>query len=511
MTEAKPIVTRRKVFVFSDWHLGGDPDDLAQGRVGAQICRSADQITGFIDWVGTESATFPGTTEIVINGDMVDFLAPDSVEPATEWIADQTTAIRRLDRIVQGSRGTTGRGPFEALHDFLGRPSTELTISLGNHDVELALPLVRQRLAQLLGNNPRFRICCDGEAIVRGRLLIEHGNRYDDWNALNYNGLREECSHLSRGFEVGESDRESRFFTPPAGTLMVIYGINTVLDEVPFINLLKPETEAALPLLIAIEPNLGRVLNNVLSLAPVIPRRYGARLQEAAVPANRDNLSAAPVGTIDSLEKALRPLLGQEADLFLAPAVHPLASPGGAMKPLAWIKARTAQIAAAIRGRLDFVGWLKDSHEEARWRLLESAFKRVQDHHSAELNKEASNYLDAATAILKTGKFDVVVFGHTHLQKIVQVPRNAAAGCYINTGTWADIMKLPPAVAKGGSDARQALIAFFTDIAAKNITPYLFRSLSYAEVELENERIVAHALRAFTKMNPRGVPQTPYA
>jgi hypothetical protein len=72
-------------------------------------------------------------------------------------------------------------------------------------------------------------------------------------------------------------------------------------------------------------------------------------------------------------------------------------------------------------------------------------------------------------------------------------------------------MKLPPAVAKGGADARQALIAFFTDIAAKNITPYLFRSLGYAEVELENERIVAYALQAFTKTNPRGAPQTPYA
>ena len=511
MTKAKPIPTRRKVFIFSDWHLGGDPDDLTQGRVGAQICRSADQITGFIDWVGAEASTFSGTTEIVINGDMVDFLAPDSVEPATEWIADQSAAIRRLDRIVQGSSRTTGRGPFEAIQDFLCRPSTELTISLGNHDVELSLPLVRQRLARLFGNNPRFRMCCDGEAIVRGRLLIEHGNRYDAWNALNYNGLREECSHLTRGFEVSESDRESRFFKPPAGTLMVIYGINTVLAEVPFINLLKPETEAALPLLIAIEPNLGGVLNNLLSLAPVIPRRYGARLQEAAVPANRDNLSAAPGGAIDSLEKALRPLLGQETDLFLAPAEHPLAAPGGAMEPLAWIKARSAQIAATIRGRLDFVGWLQDAREEARWRLLESAFKRVLADHSAQLNKEASNYLNAATAMLKTGKFDVIVFGHTHLQKHVQVPRDVAAGCYINTGTWADTMKLPPAVAKGGADPRQALIAFFTDIAAKNITPYLFRSLGYAEVELENERIVAYALQAFTKTNPRGAPQTPYA
>ena len=106
MSDTGQCNSRRRVFVFSDWHLGGDPDDLTQGRVGTQICRSAGQITSFIDWVGAEAAAFSGTTEIVINGDMVDFLAPirSSRRPN-----GSPTKPRRSAGLIALSRGRAAR------------------------------------------------------------------------------------------------------------------------------------------------------------------------------------------------------------------------------------------------------------------------------------------------------------------------------------------------------------------------------------------------------------------
>jgi len=497
---------RRKIFVLSDWHLGGVPDTDA--TIGTQICRSANQLAAFINWVGEQAAAFPGTTEIVINGDMVDFLAPDGDEPAVEWISDQEKAVRRLNRIV-----AKARGPFDGLCKFLEQERTEVTVALGNHDAELSLPRVRQRLAEILGNNQRFRMVYDGEAIVRGRVLIEHGNRYDAWNILNHNGLREERSHLSRGLPIMEAERSNRFFRPPAGTLLVVYAFNTLLTEAPFLNLLKPETQAALPLLIALEPNMKGVLDNIIRMAPVIPRRFGTLMQSAAVPADRNNLSGDRLADIDSLEKALQPLLGADTGLFVNARVSPLSMPeGGGMTPLVWVKARVAQIAKAIRRHLDLSALVREAKHEVRGRMLEIAFKRLQHGDSFRPEKELPEYIEAAGELLRTGKFDLVVFGHTHLQKKVTIPRPGQSdGCYINTGTWADIMKLPPEVMAGGPAARQALGEFFDRVAARDISRYLFTSLGYAEIELAGDAIAQHDLRSFTPANPRSAPYTLFA
>ena len=394
----------------------------------------------------------------------------------------------------------------------MGRPSTELTISLGNHDVELSLPLVRQHLAELLGSSPRLRLVYDGEAIVRGRLLIEHGNRYDSWNALNYNGLREERSHLSRGLTV--DDRKSAFFRPPAGSLMVIYAINPVLAQAPFINLLKPETKAALPLLIAIEPNLVAVLDNILRLAPIVPRKFGGRLASAAVPANRDNLTGDQGASvrIDSLAKVLRPMLGSDADKFLAPPESPLGVAQAAQDAMSWIKQRVAQITGTLQQRLNLLALVRDAANAGRLQLLEIAFQWLRNDDAFALDREAPEYRDAAEAMMNTGQFDVVIFGHTHLPKQVEIAREGKhPGLYLNTGTWADLMKLPDALVRGGAGTRPTLEQFFADVTARNIQGYLFTSLGYAEVELAAGQIVQAELRSFTHANPRAAPLQTYS
>jgi hypothetical protein len=70
----------KKIFIISDLHLGGCPDERNDlGRItkpGFQICHAYPQLTAFIDWINKEAkdySDFNGETEIVINGDIVDW------------------------------------------------------------------------------------------------------------------------------------------------------------------------------------------------------------------------------------------------------------------------------------------------------------------------------------------------------------------------------------------------------------------------------------------------------
>ena len=68
---------------------------------------------------------------------------------------------------------------------------------LGNHDIELSLPGTRQLLLDRLGPG-RIDFTYDNEALTIGPVLIEHGNRFDAWNAVPHGALRRLRSQLSR-------------------------------------------------------------------------------------------------------------------------------------------------------------------------------------------------------------------------------------------------------------------------------------------------------------------------
>lgn len=495
---------RRKVFVTSDWHLGGTVDTKDQdGRfiAGTQICRSLPELSGFIRWVASHGSEV--NTELVINGDMVDFLAPaDGFDPA-EWIGDEISVIKRLDQIIASVGGDNG--PFGALKELVATPNCSLTILLGNHDVELSLPRVRAHLLSFLDVEARrVRFIYDGEALSIGRLLIEHGNRYDSINVVDYSGLRQERSHLSRGLSVSEKEREDRFFRPPAGTLFVVYGFNRLLEKYPFLNLLKPETEAALPLMVALEPNIRPLLENVLKLRPALRRIKRGRLRSPAAPATASNLAAREI-TPEELEiESLEDLLGSD---------HAALLPPGGRGNLAGTSAESGSLRERMMRSIDAFDtkWknsaeifrtLFESGDDAKLENLHRCFKKVQSHDAFKVDREDENYLGSAEAIIETGRFDVVVFGHTHLPKKVSF---APGKCYLNAGTWAGVMKLPEEIYAEFPLAKSHLRSFVSDLSKGQIEKYIRNDLSYVAIDLHDGNVTAAALCRYAKNNPRVV------
>jgi hypothetical protein len=91
----------RRIFVISDLHLGGAPDEPNQ--VGSQICNAYPELIQFIDWIRDHGKELTpeeqaknltvNEVELVINGDIVDLLANDPDDKgklsAGIWTPDQ--------------------------------------------------------------------------------------------------------------------------------------------------------------------------------------------------------------------------------------------------------------------------------------------------------------------------------------------------------------------------------------------------------------------------------------
>jgi hypothetical protein len=87
----------------------------------------------------------------------------------------------------------------------------------------------------------RVEFIYDNQAFGEKPVLIEHGNRYDSWNVIAHDQLREVRSAMSRG-------EAPPLFESPAGSRLVINIMNKIKAKFTFVDLLKPEDAALLPL-----------------------------------------------------------------------------------------------------------------------------------------------------------------------------------------------------------------------------------------------------------------------
>lgn len=429
---------RRTLFVISDLHLGG--------AEGFQMCTSEGRrrITRFIDWVAGQKCE-GNEVQLVLNGDIVDFLAEeDEAGGFSAFVTDEKKARRKLTRIA---------GECESVLASLRRftaAGNRLTLLIGNHDVELSLPAVRRHFLSLLGEG-RIEYFYDNEAFSIGPVLIEHGNRYDGWNMVNHGELRQVRSQLSRG------ETPSEFAAQP-GSELVARVMNPVKKEFAFVDLLKPETGGVVPILAVLNPGLWREVGTAMRQS--VTAWYRGRFTEEGLPERADYVAASvsekEATTQDqALPEALRNGL-DAADAAAADAL-PSGSQVGRAKDIA-----VAGLLKAFRA----------------WRSKADLAFNVEH--------EDDEYLNPAREHAK--RFRVVVFGHTHLAKRIDLGNGAL---YLNTGTWADVMRIPPAVYEGDEAAgAEALTCFLDDVEKNNIAGFRRQVATFARIELDaNEQL----------------------
>jgi hypothetical protein len=302
---------------------------------------------------------------------------------------------------------------------------------------------VRRALTEAIGAlDRRFQFIYDGEAYRIGDALIEHGNRYDRFNVVDHDGLRRRRAYQSRDQENLSGDG----FAAPVGSRLVAQFINPMKSKYAFVDLLKPETPTILPILLVLEPSTRSELLKLLRISapaslrgtdstqPDMPRR----LRDASA----FDITDAPMAADDALLESLSQTFKSRsaAQRFLDDLVGPQqAEP--ARNPIIDASANGREVALSLLHLLR-VG-LK-APIEARLPALRRALRTLQDDKTFHLNVETDPaYLDAAIALCKHGRVTHVVFGHTHLAREIRI---SARSKYLNSGTWANLLRVPDVV-----------------------------------------------------------------
>ena len=399
-----------ELYSVSDLHMGGETP-------GAQIFASGSELASLIQYIRDLPAE---RVVFVINGDLVDFLA----EPDAKAF-DPDGAEKKLGRIVNDD---SFKKTWTALSDFIRKPNRYLAITLGNHDLELALPWVRARLLHHLAGddaNARSRITLafDGAGfrcrVGGAEVLCVHGNEVDDWNRTDYEAMRRMARDLQQGQTVSP-------WIPNAGTHLVIDAMNDIKHDYPFVDLLKPEKQAVLPTLLAIAPEKA---DRIRSAPMVLLQLTRDKLRHAA-----GLLGAAPEGTSALAAASRGPRLSSAAaqaahDVLLAQADRRFRE---GVKPMTLVPNDAYGDYLGGFGALVKIVTGADPSE-----VLRAALDELWKDRSFEPSQsdETFELLDQTLG----ADFAFILAGHTHLRRTLK--RRKGNGWYFNSGTWARLMK----------------------------------------------------------------------
>lgn len=404
-----------ELHVVSDLHLGGKP--------GFQIFRQGDTLANFIRMCTQPSDRNIG---VVLNGDIVDFLAE-----APAAYLDPAGAIAKLERIFYEDPAFSG--VWAALQEFVAQQNRQLILILGNHDVELALPHVTEWILEKLslGDSAargRVTTCFDGAGfpctVGDKRVFCIHGNDVDVWNMVNHRQLLD----LALAINTGESPPE---WDPNAGTRMVIDVMNAVKRDYPIVDLLKPEVEAVVPVLLTLDPGRIREIAKILSVAAYLSRDI-VRSAFEGVPTERE-LVESPVS-----EKEVM------AEFFNKYFEHDIS------------ESATIQTDEELPGPLDYLPAFFSSKEKKVEKLRKALEKNLEGDQSFIVTQEDKMFNKMKNEV--GSKVNYLITGHSHKERAIA--RKAPDCYYFNSGTWIRLIRLTEDVLGSSEEFARVYAAF---------------------------------------------------
>ncbi|WP_447599807.1 metallophosphoesterase [Nitrospira sp. Nam80] len=433
---------KKSIFVISDLHLGGAP--AQDGKPSFQMCseNGRKRLAEFIDYVVQESGK--GEVHLIINGDIVDFLAEEEFAPFT---AQDNLAGNKLSSILERTDEV-----WKSLEAFVGA-GCRLTLLLGNHDIELSLPTPRRLLLERLGSG-RVEFIYDNQAYVEGPVLIEHGNRYDSWNVISHDQLREVRSAMSRG-------EAAPIFESPAGSRLVVTIMNGIKAKFPFVDLLKPEDAALLPVLAVLDPASFGEAKQAIALWR---QQSHVEFDEQGAPVDVQNIASATSNKEEELIDLANELYtDQLGDISAVDDLKNLFELWQLARSVKDKGKQLQRLYAALRARA-----------ESTWQTF-------------DVNRENEQFIKPAQAAAARG-FKAIVFGHTHLVK--RVPLDEEGAIYLNSGTWADLMQVPKQVLEGKEeDAKQALVPFIEDLRTNRLEQWRRLIPTFVRIDLDDDSL----------------------
>jgi UDP-2,3-diacylglucosamine pyrophosphatase LpxH len=434
--------------VISDLHIGRNDDFDIFHNDGKE-----DLFRAFLAYLKQR----PSPVELVIDGDLVDFL---QLRPWKKW--NRETALDKIREIVARSAAV-----FRSLGGLLQNPTHRITVLLGNHDVELAYPEVGKVLRDAILDGTRGaedRLILIDRRItyhhqVNGVYVhIEHGNEHDSWNAIEY-------APLFHDAEVGTSD-----FAYPPGTQLVYETMNLFKETYRFVDILKPEIPSVLLVLLALRPwQCGLAV-------PEAMRLWLLSLGNGLRGAIRRLIAGPQLGTGKDPAMIARHRL--ESEMAIA-VCHGDALHSVSLAAIAEDLERFLTTVPEVKTPVEATLALRD---DMALRLATSALQTLHRFGAVELGPSAllpaarpSDPLVRSAKSKLRGNVKLVVFGHTHEALVAE----SAEGVYVNSGAWANLVRLPT------SPKRKEVLAWLEQIAENRFE--LTASPTYVLVEPDGD------------------------
>lgn len=407
------VPSYNELYSISDLHLGG-------ARPAGQIFNQGARLKAFLERL----AKRPGPFCLVIAGDLFDSL-PYLTGSGTYVAIDGAAGV--LETIME----TEEFEPvFQGLQAYLEEDNRDLVILIGNHDLEIALPeaqeVLLQEIAPSAAARGRVRFSTSGVGfrcrVGDQAVYVTHGNEADRWNHVDHDALRR-AAHARALGKVWDA----RSWVPNAGTKLVIDAMNTVKAKHPFIDLLKPEKDAALKVLRAIAPS---AYASVVDALPAFASWARSRVTQSAFVLGVEGGAPMP------RELEIVQLLSEAVTRSSAPSDG--RSPSGLMERVGQHHRAGRSPASLVSDDQATLGYLKNRifgdnpvealrHALQEWLLGDRSF---------ELDDRDETYREVAAQV--GPDIDVVITGHTHLPRWIDGQERGLT--YLNAGAWARTM-----------------------------------------------------------------------
>jgi UDP-2,3-diacylglucosamine pyrophosphatase LpxH len=415
MSMGECVPQYRELYSISDLHLGGSSPK-------SQIFCQGKRLKAFIGSLAEK----PGPLALVIAGDLFDSL------PYLTGTGGYIAVDSAVDIIEQVMSNASFAPVFDGLRDFIAGPGHELVILIGNHDLEITLPETQERLlAEIAPNSAargRVRFSTTGGGfrcrVGSSTVYVTHGNEADPWNQVDHDALRRAAHARSLGQVF-----DARGWVPNAGTKLVIDVMNKIKETHPFIDLLKPESKAAVRTLSVLAPR------NLWALFEALPAFADAAMAHAG--------PQVVLGSGQQLVAAAPPvvrLLG-EASRSISQSATPRA--GALHERVAQLQQsgkRPEELVSDDGGTLGYpkVWWDWVTGRDQADALRDALRDWV--HGDESFNLADSDSVCRGILSQVGSNVDVVITGHTHLPRwITAQDRNLV---YLNAGAWARVIGL---------------------------------------------------------------------
>lgn len=164
--------------------------------------------------------------EIIINGDFLDFLAIPYVRFFDDEYWSEEASVEKLELIYEGHTEV-----FKAINNFLKNPTNQVTYIIGNHDAELVLPKVREKLLSYFDSSIRERFVIihekDTYEAAPG-IFLQHGHQYEKAHAFDPQKTTQ------------KTQEGNQYLVPAWGSYYCHMVINKYKPEKEYINQIMP-------------------------------------------------------------------------------------------------------------------------------------------------------------------------------------------------------------------------------------------------------------------------------